>query len=111
MSKRNPELLLKDILVAIEKIKTYTFELSYDDFSKDEKTIDAVIRNFEVIGEAARQLPSEYKEQTPQIVWYKLIGFRNRIVHEYFGVDIGIIWQIIENQIDELRNELIDLVS
>lgn len=106
MSKRTSFLLINDILESIRKIKNYTTGLSFEDFKSDDKTIDAVVRNFEIIGEAARKLPDAYREEYSTIPWYKIIGFRNRIVHDYFGVDLKIIWQIVTTQIDELESEI-----
>lgn len=97
MSKRRPKLLLEDILESAEKIINYTHNLSYDDFVNDSKTIDAVVRNFEIIGEAASRLPDEFKDDHIHIDWHKLRGLRNRIVHHYFGIDYSIIWSIKES--------------
>jgi len=91
MSKRPVALLLNDMLDAIGKIEQYTEGLSLDTFSSDQKTIDAVARNFEIIGEAASRLPDEFKEKHSSIEWYKIVGLRHRIVHEYFGLDVEII--------------------
>jgi len=91
MSKRNPALLINDILDSCNKILQYTSSMSFEEFSKDSKTIDAVIRNFEIIGEAANRLPDEFKEEYPSIDWHKIRGFRNRIVHDYMGIDFGIV--------------------
>ncbi|MBP7436852.1 MAG: DUF86 domain-containing protein, partial [Bacteroidia bacterium] len=66
--------------------------LTYEDFCKDNKTIDAVIRNFEIIGEATGRLPEVFKDQHTEIDWHKIRGFRNRIVHDYFGIDYSIVW-------------------
>ena len=68
--------------------------------------MDAVIRNFEIIGEAANQLPEEFKDSHQAIDWFRIIGFRNRIVHDYMGVDYEIVWMIIENDIDKLADEV-----
>jgi uncharacterized protein with HEPN domain len=106
MSKRTPVLLLEDIMESAEKILDYTKDLSFDDFSQDNKTIDAVIRNFEIIGEATHLLPEEIKERYPEIDWHHIRGFRNRIVHDYFGVDINIIWKIIHDQIPRLITQI-----
>lgn len=106
MSKREPKLLLSDILESIDKIKRYTAEYSFEDFLSDSKTCDAVVRNFEIIGEAANRLPEEIKEKYPQVNWYRIRGFRNRIVHDYMGVDFNIIWSIIQNDIDILLLEI-----
>jgi uncharacterized protein with HEPN domain len=106
MSKRDPKLLIIDILGSIEKIKKYTKDLSYETFANDSKTLDAVIRNFEIIGEAANRLPSEFKDKYPLIDWFRIIGFRNRIVHDYMGIDYQIVWAIIQNDIDKLSKDV-----
>ncbi len=102
MSKREILLLLDDMLQAASKIKRYTKELDYDSFLSEDKTIDAVIRNFEIIGEAANRIDPDFRELNSEIEWKRLRGFRNRIVHDYFGIDYEIVWNIIETYIDEL---------
>ena len=87
MSKREPYLLIEDIIESAGKILDYTAQLSFEEFIEDSKTIDAVIRNFEIIGEAANRLPEDFKEKYDQIDWHRIRGFRNRIVHHYFGID------------------------
>ncbi|MFC1732926.1 DUF86 domain-containing protein [candidate division KSB1 bacterium] len=72
----------------------------------DDKTIDAVVRNFEIIGEASNRLPDEIQEKYSKIEWKRIKGFRNRIVHEYIGIDYEIVWQIIQEQIDKLIQEI-----
>lgn len=89
--------MIDDILESCDKILQYTSNMSFNDFSRDAKTIDAVIRNFEIIGEAANRLPEEFKELHPSIDWYRIRGFRNRIVHDYMGIDFGIVWEIRNN--------------
>lgn len=111
MSKRDENLLLEDILEAIVKIQKYTANLDFETFQKDDKTIDAVIRNFEVIGEAANRLPKKIRENKSSINWNHIRGFRNRIIHEYFGVDLNIVWSIIENNLDKLRAEILKLIE
>lgn len=107
MSKRDPKLLIGDILDSAAKILIYTEGLTFDAFTKDSKTVDAVIRNFEIIGEAANWLPEEFKDSYPDIDWHRIRGFRNRIVHDYFGIDYSIVWLIKEtflpNMIVQLR--------
>lgn len=102
MSERRAELLLQDILESAHKIIEYTQNLTFEQFVNDSKTIDAVIRNFEIIGEAARRLPKEYKDEHLEINWLRIKGFRNRIVHDYFGVDYKIVWKIIETDVPQL---------
>jgi uncharacterized protein with HEPN domain len=106
MSKRDSKLLLADILESVEKIKKYTSGLTYDIFINDSKTLDAVIRNFEIIGEAANQLPEEFKLKYSTIDWFRIKGFRNRIVHDYMGVDYQIVWAIIQNYLDQLLADI-----
>lgn len=79
------------MLESAQKIKTYTADTDFDSFLKDEKTKDAVARNFEIIGEAANRLPSEFRDNHPDIKWNRIRGFRNRIVHHYFGIDFEIV--------------------
>jgi uncharacterized protein with HEPN domain len=106
MSKREPNLLLEDIIESIQKIKIYTSGLSLDDFLKDDKTIDAVIRNFEIIGEAANRIPDEIRDKFQLVNWHRIRGFRNRIVHDYMGIDYEIVWEIIEKDLEELKNRM-----
>jgi uncharacterized protein with HEPN domain len=102
MSKRTPQLLIQDILVSCHKIIAYAEGMSYNDFVKDSKTIDAVIRNFEIIGEAANRLPDDFKERYAEIDWHRIRGFRNRIVHDYMGIDYEIVWEIRDKYLIEL---------
>jgi uncharacterized protein with HEPN domain len=96
MSKRPPNLLIEDIIESGNKILLYTKDLDFDQFISDGKTVDAVIRNFEIIGEAANRLPEDFKDNYTEIDWYRIRGFRNRIVHDYFGIDYNIVWVIKE---------------
>lgn len=102
MSKREPDILLDDIRTAIEKIGRYTLELDEASFLADEKTVDAVVRNLEIIGEAVKQLPADFKRQHPTIQWRQIAGLRNRIVHDYAGVDLKLVWHIVKTAIPEL---------
>lgn len=102
MSSRDDSLLLGDILEAASKILKYTQGMNYDTFIKDEKTIDAVVRNFEIIGEASSRLSDSYKQSKNSIPWNRLKGFRNRLIHEYFGVDYLILWTIVQDELETL---------
>jgi uncharacterized protein with HEPN domain len=106
MSKRSLELLIEDIWESIEKIERYTEGMTQDIFQSDEKTTDAVVRNLEIIGEAAGRLPKEFTDRHSKIEWVKIKGLRNRIVHEYFGVDTQIIWQILEKDLPAFKASL-----
>jgi uncharacterized protein with HEPN domain len=111
MSKRDLLLLLEDILESCYKIKKYTEGHSFETFLKDDKTVDAVVRNFEIIGEAANRIDPEFKSKHLQIDWRRIRGFRNRIVHDYFGIDYEIVWSIIENDLDNLKIQMETLID
>ena len=111
MSKRDPLVLLEDIMLAIQKIGRYASQMDHDEFLSDELVIDGVARNLEIIGEAARQLPEEFRSVHPQIPWTQIAGLRNRIVHDYFGLDLEIIWQIIQHDLPELEKQVRALQS
>lgn len=111
MSKRDLFLLLEDILESGLKIRKYTDDLTYEDFLNDEKTIDAVVRNFEIIGEASARIDGDFKILHAHIEWDRLRGLRNRIVHEYFGVDYGIVWAIVEKDLEDLIDHISKLVE
>ena len=111
MSRRDVTLLLDDMLQAANKIKRYTKNLDFDSFVSDEKTIDAVVRNFEIIGEAANRIDADFRDKNPEIEWKRIRGFRNRIVHDYFGIDYEIVWTIIESYLDELVDWLDTIID
>ena len=111
MSKREAGLLLLDILESIAKIKKYVDGYSYEEFLNDSKTCDAVIRNFEIIGEAANRLPDEIRDKHTEINWFRIRGLRNRIVHDYMGVDYEIVWSIIQNDINELAQGIVKIID
>ncbi|MBE0637665.1 MAG: DUF86 domain-containing protein [Bacteroidales bacterium] len=106
MSKRDTRLLLDDMLQAALRIRNYTEGYDFEAFFNDEKTIDAVVRNFEIIGEAANRIDPLFRNQHPNVEWKRIRGFRNRIVHDYFGVDYEIVWDIIQFYLDELIDNL-----
>ncbi len=111
MSKRDSKIVLEDIQESIEKIETYTLNFDFDSFVQNGMVIDAVVRNLEIIGEAANQIPDEIKVKFQNIPWRKIIGLRNRIIHEYFGVDISIIWYIIKNELPTLKTSIEKIIS
>ncbi len=96
MPERDADLLLEDIRSSLERIERYTSGMDRSQFLADEKTIDAVVRNLEIVGEAVRWLPEEFKRQHVNILWTQIAGLRNRVVHDYFGLDLEIIWQVFD---------------
>ena len=103
MPRRDARLLIEDLSIAIGRIEKYVAGLDCDHFLADEKTVDAVIRNLEIIGEASRQMPEDFKQSHQTIPWHQIAGLRNRIVHDYFGIDQELIWQIVSIEIPILK--------
>ena len=81
--------------------------LSRAEFLEDEKTIDAVVRNLEIIGEAVRSVSIDFKEEHASVPWSKIAGLRNRIVHDYFGLDLEIIWEVLQRSLPEFKQQLV----
>lgn len=101
---RDYKVYLEDMAEAIAKIHDYLSGLGWPEASKDPKTHDAVVRNLEIIGEAAKNLPPEFKDTEPNIDWRKIGGFRDILAHQYFGIDDAIIGDIIENKLPALES-------
>jgi len=99
---RDAALYLDDIKNSCAKVIRYTETINFEQFCKDEKTYDAVVRNLEIMGEAAKHLPDSICKQLSNIEWSKIKGLRDIIVHEYFGLDMDIIWDIVQNKIPHL---------
>jgi uncharacterized protein with HEPN domain len=109
--KRNYKMFIEDIIGSIEKIEKYIGDLEYADFEKDSLVIDAVVRNLEIIGEAAKNVPEDVRLAHPEISWNRMIGLRNITIHEYFGVDLGIVWEIITKNLPETKELIVDLLK
>jgi len=106
MSKRDWKLLLMDILECINKIEKYVEAQNYEQFMEDEKTKDAVVRELEIIGEAANQVPKEIQRKFISVPWAQIIAMRNRMIHGYFAVDYRIVWDIVMTDLPSLKIEI-----
>jgi uncharacterized protein with HEPN domain len=102
MSKRSDSLYVRDIKEAIDAIFSYTRDSTLDDFQLDRMRYSAVIREFELIGEAVSNLSDNVKENYPHIAWQDIKDFRNLLIHEYFGVDLEIVWNIVRSDLPSL---------
>jgi len=100
---RDYKVFLEEILEAIRKIREYTDGFSLQAFTADSKTFDAVIRNLEIIGEAAKQIPEDVRAHSPEVEWRRIGRLRDLLIHHYFGIDAQIIWDIIQNMLGPLE--------
>jgi uncharacterized protein with HEPN domain len=100
---RDFSVYLEDILVSIAKIRRYTAGFSAEAFAADDRTLDAVVRNLEVIGEAVKQLPLALRAHEPGVDWQKIAGLRDILIHQYFGVDTDILWDVIQGKLPRLE--------
>jgi len=103
---RDSRVYLEDMLEATRKIMAYTGNFSKAAFLEDEKTIDAVVRNLEIIGEAVKKIPEDLRSQHPALEWKKMAGLRDILIHEYLGLDAEIVWDIVKNKIPLLDREV-----
>src|SRR3989304_4840138 len=109
--RRNYILYLEDILTSANKIQNYVGNASFEELIKDELKIDAIVRNFEIIGEAASNMPAEISDKYPFVEWRKISDFRNVLAHEYFGINYKIMWDIIKNKLPKLRLDIKTIIE
>lgn len=103
---RDHKVFLQDVLDAIANVAEFVGALTLDEFKADKKTLHAVIRNLEVIGEAVKGVPSELRQRHPQVPWQRIAGLRDILIHRYFEIDIDIVWDIVQNKLPELKEHL-----
>jgi len=103
---RDYRLYVKDILAAMESIEAFVEGLDWEAFQADDKTASAVVRKLEVIGEAAKQVPEEVRQEYPHIPWREMAGMRDRLIHFYFGVDYQLVWRTIKERIPQVKPEI-----
>ena len=103
--------LLEDIFESISKILSYTESFDFEMFKNDERTVDAVIRNLEIIGEASNKIPITIKDKYKNVPWDEMYRMRNKAIHEYFGVDHEIIWDIVKNYLPENLTQIKEIID
>lgn len=109
--KRDYPLFIRDMLSAIDSVEDFVEGMSLDELIKDDKTSSAVIRKFEVIGEAAKHLPDKLKQRHPEIPWKNIVGMRDRLIHAYFGIDFKLVWEVVKVELPALKTKLKKLSS
>jgi uncharacterized protein with HEPN domain len=108
---RDFRLYIDDILEAVKQIRTYIEGYNRETFASDRKTQDAVIRNLEIIGEAARNIPEETKASASEVEWRKITGLRNILIQEYFGINVPILWDIVQNRLSLLEEACLKILA
>jgi len=103
---RDPKLYLKDILEAISAIERFVEGLEFEDFKMNDEKSSAVIRKFEIIGEAVKNIPENIKENYPDISWKEMAGFRDKLIHFYFGIKYELVWHTIKNRLPQVKEYL-----
>ncbi len=109
--KRDYILFIEDVLTCIEKIERYTSNVSFEDFSGNDMAVDAVIRNFEIIGEAVKKIPEEIKKRYADVEWKEAAGFRDVLIHDYFGIDIEAVWDTVRNNILPFKKQILKVLE
>jgi len=104
--QRDWRIRIEDILESLARIERYTAGMAFDTFSTDERTLDAVIRNFGIIGEAANHIPDDVRKAHPELPWPQMRGLRNLVVHEYFGISHEILWETAKKDLPPLAEAL-----
>ena len=105
MSDRNQKLYLADIVESIEAIEAFIVEMDLKTFAGDRKTFAATVRELEIIGEAVRNISDEIKTRYPDVLWQEIRAFRNMISHEYFGIDVKIVWDVVQHELGTLKQQ------
>ena len=108
---RDYKAFINDILEAISRVEFYTVSFTIDDFSESQLYQDAVVRNLEIIGEAVKHLPDKLTGKYPDIEWKKIAGLRDILIHAYFGIDVEIVWDVIQNKLPELKDQISLILS
>ena len=102
---------IQDILECISRIDSYTAGMSYQSFRENQMVIDAVVRNLEIIGEAANNVPTEVQQRHPDLPWIEMRGIRNLLIHEYFGVSVEIVWKTVLENLPPVAKRLQELLQ
>ena len=110
MSDRDIQLYLADILDSCNAVTEYVAGITFEDFCNDRRTYSAVIREFEIIGEAVGKLPEELKQRRSDVEWQDIKDFRNLLIHEYFGVDLEIVWKVIQDDLPDLMDAVREFI-
>ena len=104
--RKDYRLFIKDILDAIEKIEEFVASMDFEEFKNDDKTVSAVVRKLEIIGEATKNIPDEIKQKYPHLPWKEMAKIRDKLIHGYFVVDYEIVWKVIKEELPLLKPQM-----
>ncbi len=111
MKNRQYTIYIEDILNAMDKIEKYISGQEYEEFIENTMAVDAVIRNLEIIGEAAKNIPENIRNQYTEIPWRRMVGLKNIVIHDYLGVDLSIVWRIITKNLPETKQLIVKILN
>jgi uncharacterized protein with HEPN domain len=113
MSKQRRDYIffIEDILICIEKIERYTSNISFEEFCGNDMVVDAIIRNFEIIGEAVKKIPEEIKKKYGDVEWKEAAGFRDVLIHDYFEIDLEAVWDTLRNNISSFKKQIVNVLK
>jgi len=108
--KKDPQVFIKHILDSIDAVEHYTKNLSEDQFLRSLEKQDAIVRRVEIIGEAVRNISADFRREYPDIPWRKISGMRDKLVHEYFGVDLELVWAVVKKDLPSFKRQIKNLL-
>lgn len=108
---RDYKLYLDDMLEAVKRIEQYARGVTFEKLKKDTLVLDGIVRNLEIIGEAAKNIPSQFREKYPEVEWKKIGGLRDILAHEYFGIDLEVVWDIVKNKLPGLQEQVSSILK
>ncbi|GBE18331.1 hypothetical protein BMS3Abin16_00928 [archaeon BMS3Abin16] len=103
MKKRDYYDYIQDVLTSIDEVDEFTKDMSFDEFAGDKKTINAVVRSLEVLGEAAKKIPADMRKKNVKVPWNLMAGMRDKLIHQYFSVDLEIVWKVVKEELPPIR--------